>query len=121
MNYNFHLLAKTQRIIDYFNKILINFPKKEVVLKNNIEKTSYSMIEYIFAFNINETTRIREKNLKDFMIKLSMYDYYARIGYKKKIVTKRQYEVIGRAIIEIRKISYGLLKSEKDKSKKNEI
>ncbi len=119
MNSNFHLLAKTQRIISYYNKILINFPKTEIVLKNNIEKTAYDMIENIFSFNINDAIRIREKYLKDFLVKLSMYDYYSKISYEKKIISKRQFEVIGRAIIEIRKISYGLIKGERERGKIN--
>lgn len=33
MNYNFKILNNTYKTINYINKILINYPKKEVVLK----------------------------------------------------------------------------------------
>ena len=118
MNYNFHLLSKLQRIISYYNKLLINYPKIEIVLKNNIEKTNYDMIEAIFAFNINDSVRIRQKYLKDFLVKLSMFDYYTKISYDKKIISKRQFEVIGKAVIEIRKIAFGVLKIENKKESK---
>ena len=41
-----------------------------------------------------------------------MLDFYTKISFNKKIISKRQYEVVGRAIIEIRKITYGVIRSE---------
>ena len=76
MNYNFHLLNKTQRVNSYVTKLLVNYPKSSYVLKNNIEKTMYEMMENIFAYNINDTMRIKQKFLKDFLVKLAMFDYY---------------------------------------------
>ena len=61
MNSNFLLLSKSERLINYYNKLLINFPNKEYVLKNNIETTSYKLIENIFSYNINTTDRIKQK------------------------------------------------------------
>ena len=40
------------------------------------------------------------------------------ISYDKKIISKRQFEVIGKAVIEIRKIAFGVLKIEKEKESK---
>lgn len=114
MNQNFILLSKTQRTITYYNKILENYNKKEVVLKQNIEKTMYDLIEYLFAYNINDTDRIKQKYLKDYLVKLSMLDFYTNISYNKKLIGKHQFEVLCRCIIEIRKITYGVLRSKKD-------
>lgn len=114
MNSKFNLLNKTYFLIEYYNKLLINYPKKLLVLSQSIEKTMYDLIEKLFAFNINDVDRIKQKYLKDYTIKLSMLDFYSRISYSKKIISKRQFEVIGRIIIELRKMSCGLLKNEKD-------
>lgn len=110
MNYNFKLLTNVYKTVNYINKILLNYPKKEVVLKNNIERDCYEIVELIFAYNINNTDRIREKNLKDLLIKVSMLDFYMRVSFDKKIISKHQYEVLGRFIIEIRKMIYGVKK-----------
>ena len=75
----FRLLYVTEKMIDYVNDILPNYPKKEVVLKQNIEKNQYELIENIFAYTINDNKRIKEKYLKDFLVKLSMYNYYIEI------------------------------------------
>lgn len=110
MNYNFKILNSTYRTINYINKLLVNYPKKEVILKNNIERTCYETVEFVFAYNINNTDRIREKNLKDLVIKLSMLDFYMRVSFDKKLISSHQYEVTGRFITEIRKMVYGLLR-----------
>lgn len=108
METNFQLLSVSERLINYINKILPNFPKKELVLKNSIEKNMYELMESIFAFNIQTSIRIRQKYLKDFLVLLSMLDFYMRQSYQKKYVSKRQIECIGRMMIEDRKIAYGL-------------
>ena len=48
-NEGFKLLSNIEKTIEYINKQLINYPKKEVVLKQNIEKTMYLLIEYVFS------------------------------------------------------------------------
>ena len=40
-----------------------------------------------------------------------MIDFYTNMSYELKIITKKQVEVLGRNIIEIRKMAYGLVKS----------
>lgn len=114
MNSNFILLSKTQRTICYYNKILLNYPKNEHLLKHNIEKDMYELIECIFAYRINDSERIKQKYLKDFLVKLAMLDFYTNVSYDKKILGKRQFESLCNFIIEIRKITYGLIRSEKN-------
>lgn len=112
MAYNFKVLNNTYKTINYINKLLPNYPKKEVVLKQNIEKNNYELVECIFSYNINTNNRIKEKYLKDVLVKLSMLDFYIRVSYDKKIIGERQYTVIGRFLLEIRKMVYGLMKGE---------
>ncbi len=114
MNSKFILLNKTYSLIEYYNNILPNYSKKEIILKQSIEKTLYEQIEALFAFNINIQERIRQKYLKDYMVKLSMIDFYTNTSYHKKLLSKRQFEVIGRKIVELRKIAHGLQKNEEN-------
>lgn len=112
MNYNFKILNNSYKTINYINKLLINYPKKEIVLKNNIEKTCYSLIKNIFAYNINTSMRIKDKYLKDLSVELSMLDFYTKVSLDKKIISYHQFTVIGRFLIEIRKMINGLRKKE---------
>ena len=74
-NEGFKLLSNIEKTIEYINKQLINYPKKEVVLKQNIEKTMYLLIEYVFSYRIEELYRVRLKYLKFVVIQISMLDY----------------------------------------------
>jgi len=112
-NENFKLYTNTEKTIDYIEKQLINYPRKEVILKNNIELTMYRLIENIFSFRIEDVHRIKMKYLKDLVIQISMLDYYMRVSYKKKIISVKKYQSIANYLIEIRKIAYGVIRSEK--------
>ena len=48
-NEEFKLLSCSEKTMNYIAKQLINFPNRERVLKNNIEKTMYLLIESIFS------------------------------------------------------------------------
>ncbi len=111
MNSNFALLNNSKKTIAYINKQLINYPKSEVVLKQNIERTMYEIIELIFSYSINDVERIKIKFLKDLVIKLSMLDFYIATSFEKRIISKKRFESIALFIVEIRKIAYGLIRN----------
>ena len=69
------------------------------------------MASDFYSYSINQVIRVKEKYLKDFIVKLAMIDFYTNMSYELKIITKKQVEVLGRNIIEIRKMAYGLVKS----------
>ncbi len=75
MNSNFNLLNDVRKLNQYVEKLIVNFPKREIVLKNRLEECMFSLVEYIFAYEIQSTFRIKEKYLKDMLVKLSMYNY----------------------------------------------
>ena len=112
MNSNFALLNNTKNTIAFINKQLINYPKSEVILKQNIERNMYELIELIFSHSINDAQRIKIKYLKDLIIKLSMLDFYIATSFEKRIISKKKFESTSMFIVEIRKIAYGLIRSE---------
>ncbi len=112
MNSNFSLLNNTKKTIAFINKQLINYPKSEAVLKENIERNMYELIELIFSYSINDIERIKIKFLKDLIIKLSMLDFYIATSFEKRIISKKKFESTSMFIVEIRKIAYGLVRNE---------
>ena len=112
MNSNFTLLNNTKKTIAFINKQLVNYPKSEVVLKQNIEKNMYEIIELIFSYSINDVERIKIKFLKDLIIKLCMLDFYIATSFEKRIISKKKFESTSMFIVEIRKIAYGLVRNE---------
>lgn len=115
MNNNFNLLNKMKKTNLYIESLIKNFPKKEFVLKNNLEKSMFKTIELIFTYNLQSTFRLKEKYLKDLIVELSMLNYYTELCYERKFISKHQRDVVGRYLIEIRKMVFGVIQNEKDK------
>lgn len=111
-NESFKLLSCSEKTMNYIAKQLVNFPNKEYVLKNNIERTMYLLIENIFSYRIESVSRIKMKYLKSLLIQLSMLDYYMRVSYHRKFISFKRYESIANFLLEIRKITYGVIRSE---------
>ena len=63
MNSNFKILNNTYKTINYFNKLLINYPKKEIVLRNNIEKNKVKLDETISQID-EIVSQIDDENIK---------------------------------------------------------
>jgi len=111
METKFKLLSQTEKVLAYLNRLLINYPKKDNNLKTHIENCEYSLMENIFAYNIQKSSRGKCRFLYDYLINLSMFDYYIRVSYHKKYISHHQLECITNMLIEIRKITYGIIKS----------
>ena len=113
---NFKLLTNTEKTIQYITDVLVSFPRKEKVLKENMESSIYDMMECIFSYKINKSFKIKLKNLNDLLIKLSMLDFYTRVSFRKKLINDRKLEVISNYILEIKKICYGVIEYENKNS-----
>ena len=93
------IASKYKKTIEYIFKITDNYPHKEIELKSRIINTSYDILECIYAYD------------KKYIIpKLKMLDYYLKLSYEKKIISKRKYEVISNYLLEIVKMVYSWVK-----------
>lgn len=57
-NEKFIIARRARQTIDYIIKNTENFPNKYTILKNNIIKTSYSMLENNYRANIFQDKKI---------------------------------------------------------------
>ncbi len=115
MNHNFQLLKCVQKTYWYINKILINMPKNEMILKTHIDENMLQIVELTYSYLINtDSEKLRKNNLKNILIKLSMVDFFLLEIYNRKYIKKKKFESTNNFIVEIRKISYGLMRSEKN-------
>lgn len=109
-NEDFIFLRIMMELNKYIRRLLPNFPKKESVLKNSMEKNLYEMFECIFSFNIQTTPRLKEKYLKDFSVKLAMLDIYVKDAYHAKYISSKQMKAIANKEIDLKKICVTLMK-----------
>ena len=95
------IATKTKKTIEYIFVICDNYPHRYLELKKRIINTSFDILENIYISNIDYSS-------KKFIIpKIKMLDYYLKLSYKNKVITKRRYEVISNYLLEIIKMILG--------------
>lgn len=111
MNNNFKIEVKLKDFVLDLDNILINFPKREYILKDKLEKTSLDILELIFL--VNNTL---DKSYLDIILsKISMLDFYLEKSYKKKYINKKLLERKIYELTIITKMIYGWKKYDRDK------
>ncbi len=105
------IITKIKKTINYVNNVLINYPKSEYILKNNISDSFYNLLELIYRANIHKDIFY----MKESVIKIRMIEYYLKISLDKKIISFKKYENIGNYLLEINKMINSWILYEKSK------
>ena len=113
-NNDFLILTKTKKTVEYIFKVIDNYPHKYVVFSNNIQSICLSMIETLHYYVVNyNSIKYRNKYITEYIVKISLLDDIIGFSFNKKLISYKKFRVICNFIIELRKMSYGLLKNEK--------
>ena len=114
-NDSFKIMKNTKALVSEVVEFSKNFPKSEVVLKKNLQEELFNLIRLLNSYIVNkDSNRIREKYIKDFIISLSMVDYYFEYLFLNRIISFKKYKYLVDQVITIRKLAYGVLKNEKE-------
>ena len=106
----FRVIQFIREFIIASDKILENFPKVELELKNRIRNNSYDLLEIAYEANsINDIERKKEL-LFQIIAKIKVIDFLINLSYDKKLVTQRKYYTLGRKLDDIAKFVNGWLK-----------
>ena len=97
-----------KKTIFYLDKVIINFPRTEKVLKDKISNTYYEILELIYFSNLLD---IQERIIS----KIKMIDFYFKIALDKKYISYKKYLKIGKFLLNIIKQLYGWIRYEKSR------
>lgn len=111
----FILIKKVKEFIIVVESDIAYFPKKELVIKDLILKDVFYVLEFIYNINYSYSDRIND--LYKLLSKLKMIDYYLFLSKEKGCLSYKRFLYLSRLLRDIIKISYGWLRSEKDKNK----
>lgn len=100
MQDKFIISNKVKKTIIYIEKMTDNYPKNEIILKNNILEKSYNLLESLYRANLNKENYYK----KEVIINIRMLEFYIKKSYDKKIITIKKYEIIGNHLLEINKM-----------------
>lgn len=105
------IISKIKKSIIYLEKILINFPNTEHILKNNIISSYYDLLELVYKANIHKEIFY----MKESIVKIRMIEYYIKTSLEKKFISFKKYENIGKHLLEINKMINAWFLNEKNK------
>ena len=101
---------KNKKTIIYLDKIIINFPNKERVLKDNLIELLYDLLYLGYKANITGNKYYKQ----EILIKIKLIDFYLSISLDKKYISYKKYIQIVNHLIEITKMIQGWI-NEKSK------
>ena len=108
MNDRFLVVRHVKEFIYSIDEMVINFPRKDFVIKDRIVNDSLDILELIYLANIDNDNMLKNKILS----KLSMLDFYLERSYKNNIISEKVLKKYSNKIANITKLIYGWLRSE---------
>ena len=87
MNDKLLIITKIKKTIIYLDKIIINFPNKETVLRDNITKTLYKLLYLSYKANITQNKYYKQ----EILIQIKLIDFYLSISLDKKYISYKKY------------------------------
>ena len=114
MKDNLIIISNMKKTIFYLDKVIINFPRTEKVLKDKISNTYYEVLELIYFSNLLD---VKESIIyqKRIISKIKMIDFYFKMACDKKYISYKKYLKIGKFLLNIIKQLYGWIRYEKSK------
>ena len=92
------------------DSILINYPKKDIIIKKRIINTSFELLELVYLAN----NKIDNKeNIKyECLSKISMIDFYFEYSYKKNYISLKNLNTYIFNLTKINKMLHGWINNE---------
>ena len=108
-NNNFRVIREMKDFILSLDKVVVNFPRSERVLRDNIYNDSYEALRNIVLANLLDSDKgyIQKKVIAS----LSMIDFYFEFSLKKKYISEKQCVYFCRKLQSISKMTYGWIKN----------
>ncbi|CDA23217.1 unknown [Mycoplasma sp. CAG:611] len=110
MNNKFLLANEIKNFILSLDSILINYPKKDIIIKKRIINTSFELLELVYLAN----NKIDNKeNIKyECLSKISMIDFYFEYSYKKNYISLKNLNTYIFNLTKINKMLHGWINNE---------
>lgn len=109
MNDKFLIVRYVKEFILSIDDFIINFPRKEFVIKDRIISDSLDILNMIYIVNFDKD----RKYLKyDILSKLSMLDFYLERCYKNKIISEKLLRKKSNELVNITKLVHGWIRND---------
>lgn len=108
---NFRVVINIKKTILYLDKIIINFPSKEKILRDKISFVMYEILEFTYmASEFKEKRRYYQSKI---IVDIRMADFYLKMACDKKYISYKKYQKVSLHLLDVLKQIYGWIKNEK--------
>ena len=106
----FRVIQFIRELIIASDKVLENFPKTELELKNRLRNNSYDLLELAYEANSVNDIDYKKELLFKVIAKIKVIDFLVSLSYDKKLITQKKYYTLGHKLNDIAKYANGWLK-----------
>lgn len=111
MKDKFNIVVRLKKLCINIEKLVINYPKKEYVVKDKILTDSLAILEEIYYLNALKDYEVDNKSKSRLIAKLNMLDFYIEYLFSKNIVNEKTMKKLTNEIEEITRMVYGWLRN----------
>ncbi len=111
VNEKFKIIQFIRELLIMIDKNMVNFPKKDIELKNRIRMNSYDILELAYEANSIEEIEEKKRLLRKMIAKIKIIDFLLNLSYDKQIITEKKYYKFGEKMDDIVKYTTGWMKS----------
>jgi len=111
MKDNLLIITNIKKTIVYLDTVIDNFPTKEIVLRDNLKKSTYELLELSYMANIYNGEK-RLDYQKRTLVKIKLLDFYLKRSHEKKIISHKKYTTVSNHLLSITKLIQAWIKSE---------
>lgn len=112
LNDRFIILKAVKQFIIGLEKLLITFPKKDILTRDMMYNDALSLLELIIKANYEDIKSIKHTYKIEALSKVNKIDFYLERAYKLKYVSEKQVINKSRELLKINKMLYAWCKNE---------
>ena len=97
-NEKFKIVNLIKELIVNIDKNLVNFPKKEIELKQLIRTNAYNLLLVVYEGNVTTDIEKRQDLQEKAIAKLKYLDFLINVCYEKQIINGKKYIKFGESL-----------------------
>lgn len=105
-NDKFLIVKYMKQFILSLDEIIINYPNKEMVIKNRLHSDTLDILEYIYLANMEEESERKKEYQNKILSKINMLDFYLEKSYKKKYISEKMCQKKCNELLKISKMVF---------------
>lgn len=99
----FKVIQMIRDLIIVIDKEMINFPKKDVEIKNRIRTNTYDLLELSYEANVSTIIEDKKQIIFKLLAKVKVIDFLLNLSLDKKLISEKRYLSFGRRLDDIAK------------------